>query len=196
VLRFLDALGLAKATLVGHSMSGTPALQLAFEHPERVAGVVVVGTGTLLPPLPDKPAGRPGDEVHAEPTLEDTRRDLEANAYDHSRLTPELVRRRHELSVGANYQAALARQAAPSDPPASPPLWQRLDQVPVPARFMYGRQDRGSAAERAALALERYPKLDLHILEGCKHLVPYDKCDEMVELIASFVLERAAATAR
>src|SRR5205823_1930214 len=145
VLRFLDALGVGKATLVGHSMAGTPVAQLAFANPERVDRIVIVGTGTLLPPLPDKPPARAGEVVESEPTLEDTRAELEANAFDHSRLTPDLVRRRHELSIGLNFEAALARQAASSEPPSGPTLWQQLDKIPVPALFMYGKQDRGSA---------------------------------------------------
>lgn len=190
VLRFMDALEIDKATLVGHSMSGAIALQLAFDRPDRVAKVVVLGSGSLLPPLPDQPA-RAGEPMpESEPSLEWTRGDLEANAYDHSKLTPDLVKRRHELSVGANYQAAVARQAAPSESrPEGPPLWQRLDQIPVPELFIYGKQDRGSAAERAEMARQKYPNLNLRVLDGCKHLIPYDKGEEMVELLAEFVVK-------
>jgi pimeloyl-ACP methyl ester carboxylesterase len=195
VLRFMDALEIEKATLVGHSMSGSIALQLAFDRPDRVAKVVVLGSGSLLPPLPDQPPRAGGDPMPAdEPSLEWTRGDMEANAFDHSKLTSEVVKRRHELSVGPNYQAAKARLAAPPEPkPEGPPLWQRLDQIPVPELFIYGKQDRGSAAERAELARQRYPNLNLVVLDGCKHLIPYDKGPEMVELVAEFVLEKAPA---
>jgi pimeloyl-ACP methyl ester carboxylesterase/predicted glycosyltransferase len=47
----MDAVGVERAVLVGLSMGGRHALQLAAWHPERVAGVVAVGTA--LPwPLP------------------------------------------------------------------------------------------------------------------------------------------------
>ncbi len=40
--RFLDALGLRRVTLVGHSMGGTLALLFALDHPDRVERLAVV----------------------------------------------------------------------------------------------------------------------------------------------------------
>src|SRR5688572_13022299 len=53
VRKFMDAMGIDRASIVGHSASGTPALQMAFTHPERVTSVIVLGTGSLLPTLPE-----------------------------------------------------------------------------------------------------------------------------------------------
>src|SRR5579862_2594472 len=136
VTRFMDALNVDKATLVGHSMSGGVAVQLAFDRPDRVAKVGVLGSGNLLPPLPDKPGREAGVEPTAEPTLEETRADLEATTFDHSRLTQELIERRHELSTGVNFEAAKARAALPPERAGGQPLWQRVEQIPVPAIFI------------------------------------------------------------
>lgn len=54
VIRFLDALGIGKVTLVGHSMGGMVSLKTAIEHPERIERVVTVGApivGNSLTPL-------------------------------------------------------------------------------------------------------------------------------------------------
>jgi pimeloyl-ACP methyl ester carboxylesterase len=51
ILRFMDTLGLQRAALIGHSSSGNPVVSLALEHPERVSHVIILGTGSLLPPL-------------------------------------------------------------------------------------------------------------------------------------------------
>lgn len=48
VLGLLDALGLDRAVLVGHSMGGAIVQTLALGYPERVAGLVLVGTGGRL----------------------------------------------------------------------------------------------------------------------------------------------------
>ncbi len=43
VIRFLDALGIDRVLLVGHSMGGMVALKTALDHPTRIAKVVTVG---------------------------------------------------------------------------------------------------------------------------------------------------------
>ncbi len=43
----LVALGLERATVVGHSLGGGIAMQMAYQHPERVERLVLVGSGGL-----------------------------------------------------------------------------------------------------------------------------------------------------
>lgn len=198
VLAFMDALRLQKARLIGHSQSGRIAVSLALQHGERVPGVVVLATGSLLPPLPGrgKPDAAEGEEgAAAEPTLEDTRRLLEENLFDHSLITPAALRLRHLMSTGKNFQAFLERARARGGGkkearPDAKPLWKRLGEVPVPLRLIYGREDRGHAAERAALAKELHPGLDLHLLDRCKHLVQWDAAEEFAVLSGSFLAEK------
>ncbi len=57
--QFMDALGIVRAPLVGHSMGGTVSLSVAIQYPQRVSKVVVVGSpivGSSLA-LPLKLAG-------------------------------------------------------------------------------------------------------------------------------------------
>jgi pimeloyl-ACP methyl ester carboxylesterase len=44
----LDALGIERATVVGHSMGSLAAQRLAVEHPERVTRLMLVGSGASL----------------------------------------------------------------------------------------------------------------------------------------------------
>jgi pimeloyl-ACP methyl ester carboxylesterase len=53
VIALMDALQIARAVPVGVSMGGGTATDLALEHPERVAALVVVGTGTSEPEFTD-----------------------------------------------------------------------------------------------------------------------------------------------
>jgi pimeloyl-ACP methyl ester carboxylesterase len=118
---------------------------------------------------------------------------VEANTFNHAFLTPALIERRHELSLGKNYEYQVRRQSLQAGGGGGTPLWQRLDQIPVPALLLYGKQDRGDAAARCELARQKYPNLNLHVLDGCKHMVQWDKAAEFVELTANFVLEAVPA---
>jgi pimeloyl-ACP methyl ester carboxylesterase len=195
LLAFMDALRLQKAHLVGHSQSGRIAVTLALEHGERVSRVVVLGTGSLLPPLPGrgKPDAAEGEDGGAaEPTLAETRRLLEESVFDRTSITPAALQMRHRMSTGKNFRAFLERARARGGKKESKPLWQRLAEVRAPLRMIYGREDRGHAAERAALAIELNPGLDLHLVERSKHIVQWDAAEEFAALCGSFLAEETA----
>ena len=196
--KFMDALGLKKAALVGHSQAGNPAVQLALKEPARYSHIIVLGTGSLLPPL-----GEGGEDrgaaaqqrlerrmAAAEPTLEDTRKLLEANLFHHDLITLEELALRHSRSIGQNFSAFVARaEAAEAAPPKEPktPLWQRLVELQMPLLLIFGRNDRANAAKRATMLKEAYPQLAIHIADDCKHLVPWDAADDFIRLAIPFL---------
>jgi 2-hydroxy-6-oxonona-2,4-dienedioate hydrolase len=111
VLRFMDALGLERAALIGHSSAGGPVVSIALETPERVSHVIILGTGSLLPPLETGGAKVGAREeaaqarleqrmVQSEPTLDDTRALLAANLFHHELITDEELALRHQNSIG------------------------------------------------------------------------------------------------
>lgn len=194
ILKFMDALGIGKAAIVGHSQAGGPAVQIALAHPDRVSHVVVLGTGSLLPPADDsmKEPGaarqQPAEPKAAdmrEPTLEDTRNQLVWNLFHTELVTDEELAARHAMSVGRNFASMIARtehaERQPAKEPAVP-LWKRLVEVRQPLLLLFGRQDRSWAYKRAMKLKEIYPGLDLLILEDCKHMVPWDAAEEWVRL--------------
>jgi pimeloyl-ACP methyl ester carboxylesterase len=187
VPQLMEALGLKTAALVGHSQAGTIAVALAFQDPRRVSHVAVLGTGSLLPPLPGSPPRPERNVPEREPSLADTRAALEATLVHRDLATEEEVTLRHGFCTGAHFAAAVARANTKEAPSEGPPLWQRLTTLPVPLLLIYGRQDRGQAAERAALLKEKFPLLDLHLIDGCHHLVPWDAAEEFARLTVEFL---------
>lgn len=195
VLAFMDTLHIDRAHLVGHSQSGRIAVDLAFTHPRRVAKVAVLGTGSLLPPLPGGKKhneAREGEEGGiAEPTLAQTRAQLEANLFHHELITPAVLAERHRMSVGKNFRAFNARRQSDrgrgeDGEKADVPLWQRLSECPAPLLLLYGEDDRGAAAERAALAKRLHPALDLHLIPECNHLIQWDAPVEFGSKVTRF----------
>jgi len=197
--KFAAALGLEKVALVGHSQAGNPAVQLALETPERYSHIVVLGTGSLLPPVDTGAADRGAEAQHrlerrmtaSEPTLEDTRKLLQENLYHHELITPDELELRHSQSIGRNFRAFVARteagETAPKKEDGKPPLWRRLPDLHVPLLMIFGRNDRAHAADRAAMLKQTYPQLQIHVVNNCKHLVPWDAADEFIRLAVPFL---------
>lgn len=199
VAAFCAALRLQRAALVAHSQAGAMAVQLALEAPEAWSHVAILGTGSLLPPLSDEGEGREGAAqarlerrmATEEPSLEDTRKLLQANLFHHDLITEEALALRHARSTGTAFQAFVARSAQQSNktkaPSAETPLWKRLVDVRSPLLLIYGAEDRANAAERATKLKSIYPRLDLHIVSGCKHLVPWDAEQDVARLVIPFL---------
>lgn len=53
IITLLDALKINRAIIAGHSMGGGIALKMALTYPDRVAGLILVGTGAKLSVHPD-----------------------------------------------------------------------------------------------------------------------------------------------
>jgi len=196
--KFADAVGLKTPALIGHSQAGNPAVQLALKEPRRYSHVVVLATGSLLPPLEGGEEGRDAAAqqrlerrmASSEPTIEDTRKQLEATLYHHELITPEELALRHSRSIGRNFETFVARsEAAEAAPPKQPatPLWQRLTELQVPLLMIFGRNDRANAAQRAVMLKEKYPQLNVHIVDNCKHLLPWDAADDFIRLTVPFL---------
>jgi len=204
VLRFMDALGLDRAALIAHSSAGNGAFGIALDNPERVTHLAILGTGSLLPPLETAGAKVGGREeaaqsrledrmVREEPTLADTRALLEANLFHHELITDDELQLRHQNSIGPCFVEFVRRHEAASAPGAggggkpSVPLWQRYGEFKMPLLLIYGREDRGRAAERVEILRQRYPDLNLHVADGCKHLVPWDAANLFHGLAVRFL---------
>lgn len=197
--KLIGALGLGKVALFAHSQSGSMAWQLALETPEKYSHLVVLGTGSLLPALEEKKQGLDAAAQQRlerrmavkEPTIDDTRKLLEANLFHHELITDEELALRHSRSIGRPFEAFVARSAQEEDTPkkqkTGPELWERVAELKVPSLLIYGREDRANAFERATMWKAKYPSLNLHIVDGCKHLVPWDAAGEVMRLAIPFM---------
>ena len=99
ISKFIDAAGLGKTALIAHSRSGGFAMQLALEDPSRYSHVIILGTGSLLPLQTEAQVGRyeavqarvDKEMAQTEPTLEDARKLLQADTFNHALISEEDV---------------------------------------------------------------------------------------------------------
>ena len=196
--KFIDAAGLGKTALIAHSRSGGFAVQLALEDPSRYSHVIILGTGSLLPPQTQEQVGKyeavqarvDKEMAQKEPTLEDARKLLQADTFNHSLISDEDVAIRHSRMIGRNFKAHQERQN--QDAPAgggtqAKPIWQRLTELKMPLLMIFGREDRAHAGERAELLKKMQPAINLHVVNGCKHMVHWDAFDDLMRLGVPFL---------
>jgi 4,5:9,10-diseco-3-hydroxy-5,9,17-trioxoandrosta-1(10),2-diene-4-oate hydrolase len=196
--KFIDAAGLGKTALIAHSRSGGFAVQLALDDPSRYSQVIILGTGSLLPLQTEAQVGRyeavqarvDKEMAQKEPTLEDARKLLQADTFNHALISDEDVAIRHRRMVGRNFIAHQERQN--QDAPAgaakqAKPLCERLAELKMPLLMIFGREDRAHAGERAELLKKQQPHLNLHIVNGCKHMVHWDAFDDLMRLGVPFL---------
>ena len=192
---FISAIGADQAALVGHSQAGGIAVETALDHPDRVAKLLVVCSGSLLQGLPgfEQPAGHAASEgSDAPPTLEDTRKLLESNLYDKALITPEVLEKRHSMSLGKNLEAFLERSRAVEPKRTGPRLWERLMEVRAPMLLLYGKQDRNQAAEKCAVLKEKMPELRLEVIDKACHMLMWDVGEVYDRKAVEFLKEASA----
>jgi len=191
ITKFMDAVGIERAALVGHSQAGGMAIRVALQHPHRLTHLLVVGGGTALPPLPDKAAaGGPAEGQEGTtttPTLEDMRKIMDNNFFNKALISPELLKQRLEMSVGKNFDAFIERSKAREPQGGGVPLYKRLTEISVPLLLLYGKQDRGSAAKRCALLKEQEPSLSIELIDDAAHLVIWEQADKFNDRALRFL---------
>ncbi|MGO2607034.1 MAG: alpha/beta fold hydrolase [Brachybacterium tyrofermentans] len=152
VLALLDALHLEQVVVVGISMGGGTAGDLALEHPERVAGIVVSGTGTSEPEFSDPWALQAfGDWRAAEQGG-----DLQAWIDVFQRFTAGPTRTLDQVDPAVRDRIAMMARdtvvghlrTAPDGTPVPPPAptavrdtWERLPGLEVPVLALCGALD-------------------------------------------------------
>lgn len=201
--RFMDAVGIDCAGLVGHSNAGNIVVQIALMQPQRVAKLIVLATGSLLPPPVPEPiwnlgrvlldrwsALRAGARTPrelsepSEPSRERILAILRDQLYDHSLITPELVELRYEMAVGHRPRRAESSVVQPGA--AMSPVWKRIGELKVPMLMLYGRNDLGLIEWRARLLRGAHPSIEIRVLDRCKHLVQIDRTDAFIEAATAF----------
>src|SRR5215471_9355389 len=182
---FVDALKLDGYHVVGNSVGGYIAARLALEDP-RVGKFVTTTSGTLAPngSAESQALGRKHSEELREyvPSLENMRALTLGTLFRKELVTEELVRARHEMSIGKNQEAARLRRGA--KPPR--PLFEELRQMKNKTLLLWGAQDRGVSVERGILLFQLIPDAEFHLFDQCAHWVQWDQADRFNSLVADF----------
>jgi pimeloyl-ACP methyl ester carboxylesterase len=195
----LSAIGIRRATIVGHSLGGGVAMQFFWQFPERVERLVLISSGGLGPDVSPllRVAALPG----ASPALALAARPRVVNAI--GSLANELERRGYD---GAVYANAIARALSPLQGEGARRAFlqtlravidvrgQRVSAVdrlyllgPVPSLIVWGERDRTIPIEHGRAAHAAIPYSRFASLPRAAHFPHLEDPEGLSEVLADFL---------
>ena len=186
---FLDALGIEKAAIVGNSLGGRIALQMATDCPDRITKMVLMGAPGVGMTLTDGLAA-----LRAYEPSHDAMRDLLRNyfAVDPAMITDELVAIRYEASIADGaYEAYRAMFFNPRHTGSQLGITEdEVRAIATPALLVQGREDRVVPMQVSVTMLGLLPNADLHVFSACGHWTQIERADEFSALVADYLALR------
>jgi pimeloyl-ACP methyl ester carboxylesterase len=186
VWALLDAHGIEKTAIVGNSLGGRIALQMATDRPDRITKIVLMGAPGVGMTLTEGLAA-----LRAYQPSHDAMRDLLRNyfAVDPAMITDDLVAIRYEASIADGaYEAYRAMFFDPRH--AGSELGITEDEVraiTTPALLVHGREDKVVPMQVSVTMLGLLPNADLHVFSACGHWTQIERADEFSALISDYL---------
>ena len=175
-LDFLKQLDLRKVSLVGSSMGGWMAMEMAVRDTSRLKSLVLVSPAGIA-----APGVQPAD-IFLMPPEELVRRLFHDQKIAEQRLAEPMTPEAIDVSLKNRHTTArLAWEPRLHDPHL--PKW--LHRIDVPVKIVWGREDRilpvGFVEEYKRLL----PRARIHVLESVGHLPHAEKADQFVDIVCN-----------
>jgi pimeloyl-ACP methyl ester carboxylesterase len=172
------ALGLPPVVVVGHSMGGALALTLALDTPDRVAGLVLVGTGARLRVHPmlleaTRPGGAGVEELSG---LMSSWYGPEAS----DRVRELATRSLASLDTGVLHGDFVACDAFD--------VMNRLDTIDRPALVVVGESDQMTPVKYGRYLADHLARCQLEIVPGAGHMVMLEQPAAVERTLADWLL--------
>jgi pimeloyl-ACP methyl ester carboxylesterase len=162
VVRLLDERRIERVVLVGGSMGGVVAQQLALRHPQRVERLLLVATGAIAA---NPAAGlAKADEIAAAPWDLAAVTPIVNGFFFRPPGEPQLAA---YLAIGLGASKDAAVEATRSN--AQNDTMDAIRTIAVPTMIIQGRHDRARTPEHGALMRDRIPGATLAVIEDAGH---------------------------
>jgi len=185
LMSLLDTLGIKRFSLVGHSMGGMIAQQIALDHQDRLEKLVLFGTAASGE-LPGRFETLEGSLARlAAHGLDRFARDLAATWFVAGAQSPyyefclECGKGASAAAAGAAMRAVLSWKAGPG-----------LADVKVPTLVICGDSDRGTVPDTSFQLWRAIPGARLSVIPGCAHNAHLESPDLFNRIVGDFLLGR------
>lgn len=176
VLAFLDDVGLESAVLVGHSMGGAIALELAVSQQERLAALVLIGTGARLRVDSAILGGIESDFLQVIDVVTE---------YAWSGAADQSLKEIGRTALRETGQDVVLGDFMACD---RFDVMDRLSEIETPTLVVVGSDDRLTPVKYSRFLSERVASASLAIIQEAGHMVMLERPDEVGEAIRRFVM--------
>jgi pimeloyl-ACP methyl ester carboxylesterase len=186
VWAFMDARDIQKAKVIGNSLGGRIALQMATDQPDRIAKMVLMGApGVGMTSTEGLAALRAYEPSH------DAMRELLCNyfAVDPAMITDELVKIRYEASIADGaYEAYRAMFFDPRHAGTELSITENeVRAIATPILLIHGREDKVVPLQVSVTMLGLLPNADLHVFSACGHWTQIERADEFSAVVSDYL---------
>lgn len=176
-LDLIEALKLHKVHLVGHSIGGWIAAEMAIRSTQRLASL------TLLAPAGVCPADAPAEDVF----LLGGEKGIRAQFHDPALAEAEIAARAsQQIDIELQNRTGLARLAwTPRMASVQLPVW--LHRIDVPTLLVWGDADRIVPVSCAQTFRREIPACELVVLSGCGHAIGFERGAQAAQRVVNFM---------
>ena len=177
----IEKLDLAPAVLIGHSLGGATALDLALSRPKVVRGLVLVNSAGLGAEV----SGDLLDRIEAEPSRDEAKKLLELFFSDKRFVLDRGIDDMYASRTAAGADAAVkaAANAAFSREGQSIRYDERLGEVTQPILIIWGEQDAVLPAAHGLTAAKSNPRAWFELLEGIGHVPQIEASEAFSDIV-------------
>jgi pimeloyl-ACP methyl ester carboxylesterase len=190
ILRFMDRLGLDRASFVGHDTGGGVALIMAIEHPERVNRLVLTNVVAYDSwPIDDMIAlGNPNWRGKTPKEVADfLASGLPDGIYNHDRLTEAF-----KTGILAPYsneegKISIIRNASALNTNHTTMLVERHGEIAAPTLCLWGVHDPWQTIRDGERLAREIPNARLVRVENASHWIPHDTPETFAREVGAFL---------
>ena len=172
--------------MVGNSLGGWLAFQMVLDYPERVLGIVSMGTGGAKQTAALK--------AHANPVLtaNGIKETLSMFVVNKDLITDELVKVRFDSAKNdyASERLIDVVGARDRDRFEFPLDFEKMKQITIPVLLIHGIQDVVIPVSRSWDILDVVPHADAHIFSQCGHWSQVERSTEFNMIIKNYLIAR------
>ena len=193
LIGFVDAIGLDKFVLFGHSMGGRNSMAFAGAHPERLERLCIVDIGPRI-----EPAGgnRITEELRAIPPHFDSFEDALAHVQGGNRFASEAVMRRRlagqtrqlpDGKLGWKFDPEIREQRINGTAAPAADLWPALGNITCPTLVVRGTETDLLTQETADQMVSTLAQGSMVNIERAGHMVFEDNPSDFIAAVKSWL---------